>query len=144
MGMQTLLSALIVNSHNVRILHWNIVGIDFDPVHEKLGSYYDILTEFVDDIAETCVMLEVPPVGIHEAFAILKEDRRPFTSLSGGKKYTSTESFELISEMFGSLIELYQEICSMDSLPGDVINKLQEHLYRIRKELQYKNKARLI
>jgi DNA-binding ferritin-like protein len=143
MEFKTLLSALILHSHNVRMLHWNVTGIDFDPVHKTLDNYYGMLDGFVDEIAEIGLQVGIEPVGLFEALATLKDDSRPYTNLLGSKKFTSTEAFTYIGVIFTTLIALYTNVCKDTSLPPDIINKLEEHMYLLRKELQYKNVSRL-
>ena len=105
---RNLLAALILFQHNVKILHWNLVGVDFDPVHQLLGDYYDQLGEFIDDIAETSIQLEIPPVGLTEAFDILNGLNDDFVALEGKEIFTSEESFNSLGIMFEKLLSLYE------------------------------------
>jgi len=143
MSLKILLSALVLQTHNVRILHWNVTGLDFDPVHKTLDSYHEMLDGLADEVAEIGIQVGIAPVGLFEVFGILKDDNRTYVSLNGSKKFTSKEAFICINDIFKNLIDLYTEVCNSDALPPDIVNKLEEHMYTLRKELQYKNVSRL-
>lgn len=142
--MKKLLAALILYHFNTRILHWKLTGTDFDPVHELLGDYYDQLGVFIDDIAEIGLILEINPINIAEAITVLENDGGDFMMLNGSENLSSKDCFEKIKFMFGSLISIYEELYKDESIPADVINKLQEHSFWLRKELSFKNVRRLM
>jgi starvation-inducible DNA-binding protein len=54
------IAVLIVNLYNY---HWNVVGPDFFPMHEKLQEYYEELTEIYDEVAERIKQLGGYPVA---------------------------------------------------------------------------------
>jgi DNA-binding ferritin-like protein (oxidative damage protectant) len=143
MELQTLLASLILNTHNIRVLHWNVVGIDFDPVHKILDKYYNTLQQFTDEIAEISLQLNIPTLGMIDAFKVLKDDEKEYISLSGSKFYSSVEVFEQVEKIFSGLIIAYEEACRDENIPSDINNKLEEHIYYLRKELRYKNRSRL-
>lgn len=141
---QRLLSALILYSHNVRILHWKVKGVDFDTVHALFGDYQGKLDGLVDDIAEIGLQLDIQPVSLRVAIETLENDNDfDYLMLEGDESFSSFSAFEKISGMFKVLIDLYEDLCCDDNVPADVANKMQEHTYWLRKELQYKNRQRL-
>jgi DNA-binding ferritin-like protein len=144
MNLKNLLSALILHHHNFRILHWNVSGVDFDPVHSLMGDYYDKLGGLVDDVAEICISLGIQPVNLHEALELLGNDgEEKYLELSGGTLFTSKDCFEKSEIIFRQLINMYQKLYSDKSIPESIINVLQEHQQWFRKECEYKNKRRL-
>jgi len=143
MELQTLLASLILNTHNIRVLHWNVVGIDFDPVHKILEKYYNTLQEYTDEVAEICLQLNINTLGLIEALKLLQKDEKAYLSLNGSKFYDSNKVFSNIDKIFSDLISAYIEVTKQESIPSDIINKLEEHIFFLRKELQYKNRSRL-
>lgn len=142
---QRLLASLILFTHNTKILHWKIGGVDFDPVHEKLGSYYALLDGLIDEIAEIGMQFDINPVGLFTALQLLETDTGyNYLVLDGTESFDSKKAFENIQIMFTSLLSLYEKACSVKIITSDVVNKLEEHMFIIRKELSYKNKQRLI
>lgn len=51
-SLNTLLAAHVVAAQNIRGFHWNITGVQFFEIHEKLGDLYDYLSGNADLIAE--------------------------------------------------------------------------------------------
>ena len=49
-----------VKLHN---LHWNVVGLQFKPVHEYLESLYDNMAEVLDEVAELLKMNKEMPLA---------------------------------------------------------------------------------
>lgn len=138
-----LLAAITLYAHNVHVLHWKIYGIDFDPVHEKLGEYYDLLNGHVDDVAEIGMQIGVDPPGFVGVVDFVKDDDQfSYVVLRGSDNFSSRQAFEQVNKMFEHLIQIYDQVIATD-IPADIINKLQEHQFDIRKQLQYKNKQRL-
>ncbi|MDA3967125.1 MULTISPECIES: Dps family protein [Helicobacter] len=41
--------------------HWNVVGMDFHPVHKALEEMYDDITDLMDDCAERILQLNEKP-----------------------------------------------------------------------------------
>lgn len=142
--LQLLLSTLIVYSHNMRVLHWKVTGTDFDPTHSVFDSYAEKLNELVDEVAEIGIQVNTEPVSQLTAIEILKNDQEfKFVIIEGNETFTSRKAFETADLMFDTLIRIYEKTYKTDDLPDDIVNKLQEHSYLLRKEYQYKNKMRL-
>lgn len=144
MNFKKLLSILILHHHNLRVLHWNVVGNDFDPVHGLLGGYYEQVSDYVDEVAELGISLNVNPVSLHEALNILGSDEDDsYIELNAEKVYDSKACFETIQKIFMQIIVAYETIYTDKTIPASIINKLQEHQQYFRKECEYKNKRRL-
>jgi len=141
--LQRLLAALTLFQQNLKILHWNIVGIDFDSTHALLGDYYDDFEDFIDDTAEFCKTLNVSVLNLNDVISILEQDSISFVSLNGDESFTSKDCFVQISDMFEILIKIYDDVLAVGNIPGSIVNKMQEHQQWLRKECQFKNKQRL-
>lgn len=143
-NIQKLLAVLILYKHNTHILHWNIHGLDFDPTHALLSEYYTQIEEYIDDIAELGIQLGIQPISLQKALSILQNDSESgFLSLEGDEEFTSNECYGHIDMMFNQLINIYESITKDSNIPGDIVNKLQEHQQWFRKQCRYKNKRRL-
>lgn len=57
------LSDLNVFYRKLQNYHWNIKGIDFFIIHEKLEQYYNSVNEQIDEIAEHILTLGGQPLG---------------------------------------------------------------------------------
>lgn len=57
------LSDLNVFYRKLQNYHWNVKGMDFFMMHEKLEEYYNEINEQIDEIAEHILMLGEQPLG---------------------------------------------------------------------------------
>jgi DNA-binding ferritin-like protein len=144
MNYKLLLAKLIACHHNLRILHWNVYGLDFDPVHQLLGDYYEQLSDFVDSVAELGMQVNISPLGLTEAVSLLETDAGEHEILLGDDKFSSSSVFNAINRMFGSLIDQYDSVIEAKGLPSDIINKLEEQQQWFRLQRDYKNKKRML
>jgi starvation-inducible DNA-binding protein len=69
------LNVLNVKFHN---LHWNVVGLDFEPVHLLTeASYTDFFNKY-DEVAERMKMLgELPPASMKKYLELTNVDELP-------------------------------------------------------------------
>ncbi|MFI3332358.1 MAG: DNA starvation/stationary phase protection protein [Rikenellaceae bacterium] len=63
-----LLSDLVVEYHKLQNFHWYAKGRNFFAVHEKLEQYFREISDNIDDVAETMLMLELKPVASLKEF----------------------------------------------------------------------------
>jgi len=143
MKIKLLLSALVFHSHNIKLLHWNVEGLHFDIVHKTLDEYYKMLQDYTDEVAEIGSILGVKPVSLTQAVEILKNDERQYVIVDPEKSYNSKEAYVAVCDIFSNLVDLYDNVCQDENISADIINKLQEQQYSIRKEWQYKTAKRL-
>ena len=140
--MKTLLSALVLHTHNFRVLHWNCCGLDFDATHELMSSYGDKLSEFTDEVAESLISTGGSPVNLFTAMTILKDSEHNFTVTDDAKTYCTEEALNTTNNILKELIALYDECNDCDLHPA-IVSKLQEHQYWLIKESDYKGRRRL-
>lgn len=138
-GLEKLLSTLILYSHNFRILHWKVKGEKFDLTHEIMGTYYDKLSDFIDDVAELCIQKNLRVFTLREVLSNLESNEENFLEVSSNDDFSSEESFELTKTMFGSLIDIITTDLNQYS-----VATLQNILDWLNKECNYKNKRRLM
>ncbi len=63
-----LLSDLVVEYHKLQNFHWYAKGRNFFAVHEKLEQYFREISNNIDDVAETMLMLELKPAASLKEF----------------------------------------------------------------------------
>ena len=76
-----------VKLHN---LHWNVVGLQFKPVHEYLESLYDNMAEVLDEVAELLKMNGEYPLASLKDFLAVAEVKE-----LESKDYSVKESLEI-------------------------------------------------
>lgn len=137
-----LLALLIVVSHNMRVLHWCVRGLDFDPTHAMLGEYYAQFSDYTDEVAEMGMQIGVEPLGIFAAVQTAAKGWGAEMLTGGTQTYTSAECYSIIDAQFSKLLSQYE--ATYQSVPADIQNRLQEHAQWVRKQLHYKNRHRLM
>ncbi|MGN1388083.1 MAG: DNA starvation/stationary phase protection protein [Bulleidia sp.] len=72
-SMNELLSSLEVFYHKLQSYHWYVKGHAFFTVHAQLESYYDEVSEEIDEVAETILMIGGAPVSTLKEFLKLSK-----------------------------------------------------------------------
>lgn len=72
-SMNELLSSLEVFYHKLQSYHWYVKGHAFFTVHAQLESYYDEVSEEIDEVAETVLMIGGAPVSTLKEFLELSK-----------------------------------------------------------------------
>lgn len=72
-SMNELLSSLEVFYHKLQSYHWYVKGHAFFTVHGQLESYYDEVSEEIDEVAETLLMIGGAPVSTLKEFLELSK-----------------------------------------------------------------------
>jgi len=52
--------AAVIAANNMKYVHWNAVGKQFDRIHNMASDYYDKLADEMDFFAELCLQNRVP------------------------------------------------------------------------------------
>lgn len=144
MNCNKLLAILINYHHNFRILHWKVTGCHFDEYHELCANYYETLQEHVDLIAEIGITYNEQPLGLVEAFELLKKDSDNYKIIDPKDNYDEEDIIENIDIMFKDImkaIESLLEESKIDKNPG-VRSKLEGMYEFYDTECNYKNKRR--
>lgn len=144
MNCNKLLAILINYHHNFRILHWKVTGCHFDEYHELCANYYETLQEHVDLIAEIGIIYNEQPLGLVEAFELLKKDSDNYKIIDPKDNYDEEDIIENIDIMFKDImkaIESLLEESKIDKNPG-ARSKLEGMYEFYDTECNYKNKRR--
>lgn len=115
---------------NLLTLHHNLVGGNWFSDHERLGDYYDKLSDMADAVIERGLSLGYREPSIAEAVLAFTNDVLP------SENRGATESFSRTREYFRSLAGMMD--AAMEDAPPDVQNKLQEWQYWLNLEADYK------
>lgn len=100
-----LLADLNVFYRKLQNYHWNIKGMDFFIMHEKLEEYYNEINKQIDEIAEHILILNGQPLGT-------MKDYLQITKIIEAKneKITSEELFSQLIKDFKQLLNDSREI----------------------------------
>lgn len=113
-------------ANQVKDLHWNVVGIDFLPVHEFLGELYDELIDYQDKIAEKCKLHFGPVSGQVTKLA------KPFDSFYTKDVLGYTRDIlEYIKERVAEVYTLVYDIKALTKIFDDLDEYIDTSLYKI-------------
>jgi DNA-binding ferritin-like protein len=129
-----LISMLKVVYGNLHVIHRNLKGEDWFPVHELFGEYYEKIEDFKDDTIEIFISMGVKEPSEAEAI-------QHYESISGGEGFSPDQAFALAKKYFNDLHAQFELI--NPSMPNDVKAKFEEYQYWLRKEANYKIAQRL-
>lgn len=109
-----LLADLNVFYRKLQNYHWNIRGMDFFVIHEKLEEYYNEINEQIDEIAEHILILNGEPLGT-------MKDYLETTKIVEAKneKIASEEIFKELIKDFKQLLNDSKEIKKQADNDGD-------------------------
>ena len=142
-NLQKLFAVLVCYRHNLHMLHWKVIGLDFDCVHKLLDDYVSKFNDFIDEIGEMILSLGGNPLTLHECVDLVVKSDMHILNVESHESYTVVESFRAVGAMFATLMTSYEMLQHEDSLPSECKSKLDEHLYWLRIECRYKNNSRL-
>ena len=96
------LGVLYIKLHN---LHWNVVGINFKPIHEYFENLYDGISASLDSVAEKIKMHEGTPLASLKSYLELSNiEELPSVEVD------SKESLKIVLEDFIKMKSLVEEI----------------------------------
>ena len=142
-----LLALLIVSESNMRCLHWLVAGKEFDNTHAGFTtSYYEMISEDVDYIAEVCIRLGIDVLNYDSAYQIAKE--KSFPLIDDKHNYSRKDASEICDSILGNiqkylLVVLDSEVIKEPMNVG--IKSTLEGMYeKYDKEKRFLNKRRLV
>ena len=119
------LANINVNYVKLHNLHWNVLGLQFKPVHEYLEGLYDSMHEVFDEVAELLKMNGEYPLASLKAFLEVSE----INELES-KDYSVKESLEIaladIKLLKANALELRSLAANDDFYPLQVM--MEDHL----------------
>ena len=119
------LANINVNYVKLHNLHWNVLGLQFKPVHEYLEGLYDRMHEIFDEVAELLKMNGQYPLASLKDFLAVSEIQE-----LESKDYNVKESLEIaladIKLLKANALELRALASEDDFYPLQVM--MEDHL----------------
>lgn len=131
---QYLMNLTKILSDNIRILHRNLIGTNWFDTHELLEKYYKYIDDVQDDINEIGIMLGLKEQSVLHLIDVYPAVPTPFN-------FTEVDALQYVYNFFKDLIEAIENV--KDDVPGDVYSHLEEYIFFLRKEADYKITQRL-
>ena len=119
------LANVAINYGKLHNLHWNVIGLQFKPVHEYLESLYDNMHEVLDEVAELLKMNGEYPLASFKEYLAVSE----IVELES-KDYSVKEALEIaladIKVLRDNALELRRLASDEDFYPLQVM--MEDHL----------------
>ena len=119
------LANVAINYGKLHNLHWNVIGLQFKPVHEYLESLYDSMHEVLDEVAELLKMNGEYPLASFIEYLKVSE----IVELES-KDYSVKEALEIaladIKVLRDNALELRRLASDEDFYPLQVM--MEDHL----------------
>jgi starvation-inducible DNA-binding protein len=122
--MNTYVSNLAVLNVKLHNLHWNVVGLQFEPVHKFTEALYDDVFEKFDDVAEQIKILGETPLSTlkdYLAKATVQE--------VAPKNFSAKEVLEYVKADLEAMNKMAIEIRNLADAEGDfaTVAMFEEH-----------------
>ena len=127
---QDLTSYLKIVYQNLGTLHHNLVGKSFFVIHPLLGEWYEEIGEMVDDLIERGIPLGYAEPSIKDAVLAYSNE------LLSVENRECEVTIKLVQSNFITLVE--KMTMAKSEMSEDVQNKVDEYIYYLRKEADYK------
>ena len=138
-----LLALLVVYQHNLKVLHWKVSGKDFDNKHKILSDYYDKFDEFIDQVAELGMEINIEPLSFNAVHSLCNEMSESVIMCHANQDYEGKDALKIVGSMFDQLIANIDKCQQDKDLPSDILSDLDSIKAYLRLESHYKNKRRL-
>ena len=128
------LANINVNYVKLHNLHWNVLGLQFKPVHENLEGLYDSMHEIFDEVAELLKMNGEFPLASLKDFLAVSEVKE-----LESKDYSVKESLEIaladIKLLKANALELRLLAAEDDFYPLQIM--MEDHLANYNKVIWF-------
>ena len=84
-----LFAVLVWYRHNLHMLHWKVVGKDFDTIHSMLDDYVSKFNTFIDEIAEMLLSMGSNPLTMSEITSMLSSSDCRILTVESDSDYKS-------------------------------------------------------
>lgn len=140
--MQKLFALTVLYRHNIQMLHWNVIGSGFDPAHETLGEFVDVMAAHVDRLAEMMKMIDQRPLQLTECIEVLRNDNTQFLIVDA-EDIDVPECWKKVNTMFSQLYDVTKSTKVGDEIPDDIESELESMMYYYSLEGKYKGRSRV-
>lgn len=146
MDLSKFLEMLTLYRYNMKVVHWNSVGDQFDRIHQLADKYYESIGETQDTIGEMIGMLDGDIPSLLDVISDLKDSDKQFVVVSGNSKYTYESGVILFQQMLSDIVEgvedLLSEVDPEDTSICGIKSTLEAIQYDYAKERDYFNRRR--
>jgi DNA-binding ferritin-like protein len=138
--LEVLLASLIKNQYNLRLLHWNVSGCDFDTTHTIMDGYIDKFSDYIDLIAELILRNNNHVPDSREIDTIARENNvgKPIKS----QPYSTEKTFNIVQIIFNEIITIINK-CYENNYENYVNSELDNLQSWFTLEGKYKSRNRL-
>ena len=127
---EELTAFLKVVYQNLGVLHHNVVGHGFFTIHPQLEEWYKYIGDMLDDLIERGIPLGHSEPSIKDAILLYSNNLLPV------EVRECNESIKLAYDDFIMVVEKATVV--KEDTPVDIQNKLDEYIFYLRKEADYK------
>lgn len=146
MKLTQFLEMLILYSYNMKVIHWNSTGKQFDDIHALADKYYAMINETVDSIGEIIGMLDADIPSFKDLMKDLSDADDDYLVNDGSAKYTIETGVVYIEHMLNGIVStvtsIIDDLDDEDALVG-IKSELESIQFLYAKEATYFNKRRL-
>ena len=119
MILKTFLSVLLVYRHNFQVLHWMACGESFLTIHEQAKTYYDMLSDDIDVVAEMILRTSDEIVNYKEALDLIDEFEHDFLLMTGKDLCDMSAFVTYSTKMFNDLKNCVEMVLDTDAIESD-------------------------
>lgn len=146
MKLTQFLEVLTLYSYNMKVIHWNSIGKQFDDIHELGDKYHGMINGTIDTIAEMIGMTEENIPSFSELVKSLDKSDKDYIVVGGDEKYTIESGVKLIDTMLKDIVEILNSILedlekSETNMAG-IRSEIETIQFEYKKEYSYFNKRR--
>ncbi len=127
---ESMTAYLMILRQNLKTLHFNVFGKGFFSIHEELGKWADFVLKIEDELIERGIPLGNAQQSIQAVVLTYQNDILPIIGRD------AKSSIELAHDGYIKAIDLMG--LAKDGAPSDLQSKLDEIIYEMRKEADYK------
>ena len=147
MKFKMLNAVLRLYESNVRLLHWNSAGEEFNDGHKSITEeYYEMFAEVIDQISEIMAIFDILPPNYIEVWDIIKESDKTYLVVESEKLYTRADAIRIMQVMFRDIIDLLKDVLEdytfEDTVNAGIKSELENILYKFTFQYGYINKRR--
>ena len=109
MKLKLLNAVMRLHESNIRNLHWNSAGEEFNDAHKEITTeYYELLSDNVDKTAELLAMFGINAPNYIEVIQTIKESGSDYMLVNSNKLYNREEIIKIMDDIFNDIIILLQ------------------------------------
>jgi DNA-binding ferritin-like protein len=147
MKLKLLNAILRLHESNIRNLHWNSVGAEFNDAHKAITEeYYELFATNIDKVSEIMGMLGINPPNYMETADMIRTTENKYIVVKSDRMYNREEIIKALDIIFDNITSLLVEVLEDPDIqsPGNagIKAELENILYTFDFQKRYINKRR--